>query len=137
MAMAAGIHRKLVPIPLDDPALFTAESDWQDFIRNDKLSLRQATVSLLQASVELDAEVETAPAAISCPTLMMLAGRDQIIDNDRSREWFQRLPSPAAKLIEYPNARHTLEFESNRNEIVDDTINWLESIERLRAPLAV
>jgi alpha-beta hydrolase superfamily lysophospholipase len=137
MAMAAGIHRKLVPIPLDDPALFTGDRDWQDFIRNDKLSLRQATVSLLQASVELDAEVQTTPEAIACPTLMLLAGRDQIIDNHRSRDWFGRLPPSAGKLVEYPDARHTLEFEPNRNEIVDDTINWLESIERLRAPLAV
>ncbi len=45
---------RLFPIPLDDPALFTANPDRQAFIREDPLSLRKATARFLVSSVHLD-----------------------------------------------------------------------------------
>jgi len=128
LAGMLGIERKLVSLPLDEPALFTDESDWQEFIRNDRLSLRQATVALLQSSMELDDEVAMIPQRISCPALLMLAGKDRIIDNAKSRQWFERLQSPQRQIIEYANARHTLEFEPNRQQIYDDLIEWYRQI---------
>lgn len=128
LAGILGIERKLVSIPLNDPTLFTDEPDWQEFIRNDRLLLRQATVGLLQASVELDDEVAMVPQRIDCPALLVLAGKDRIINNDKSRQWFERLQSPQRQIIEYPDARHTLEFEPNRQQIIDDLIEWYATI---------
>jgi alpha-beta hydrolase superfamily lysophospholipase len=128
IAGCLGIQRKLVPIPLDNPALFTREARWQEFIRNDSLTLRQAAVSLLQASIRLDEEVVAAAERIGCPTLLMLAGNDQIIDNAATGRWFDRLPPGSRQLIEYPEAQHTLEFEPDRDRFIDDLIGWLNSV---------
>src|SRR5262245_25615046 len=46
--------RRLFPIPLNDPELFTANPDRQRFIRDDDKGLRQATARLLTESVRLD-----------------------------------------------------------------------------------
>jgi acylglycerol lipase len=129
LADMLGVQRKLVSIPLGDPTMFTDEPEWQQFIRDDRLSLRQATVSLLQASVELDDEVAMVQQRIDCPALLMLAGKDRIIDNDKSRQWFERLQSSQKQTIEYPDARHTLEFEPDRQQIFDDLIHWCNRIE--------
>ena len=130
LGLALGADRKLVPIPLDDPALFTGEADWQEFIRTDPLALKEATVSFLQCSVELDAELDRIPEALRCPMLVMLAGRDQIIDNAATRRYLSRAKTPHLVLREYPEARHTLEFEPGREEIFNDLIDWIQSVRR-------
>ena len=119
--------RREVPIPLDDPMLFTGEPQWQQFIRDDPLALRTATVGLLQASRQLDEESQKAARMIVCPVLLMLAGRDRIIDNNATRRWFDRVVSRDRTLIEYLHAQHTLEFEPNRERIFGDLVAWLRN----------
>jgi len=58
--------------------------------------------------------------------LLMLAGRDRISDNPRLRSFFEQLRSDAKQLIEYPNAAHTLEFETDTREYFGDLIGWAE-----------
>src|SRR5437588_737897 len=47
-------RHKTFPIPLSDPALFTASPEGQQFIAADPLSLRDATAGLLAASTFID-----------------------------------------------------------------------------------
>lgn len=126
LAESLDIRRKLVPIPLRDPALFTGEPQWQEFIHRDELALHDVTTSFLIANRELDRQVPRTAAAIRCPLLMMLAGHDRIIDNAATRRYFDRLATPNKRLIEYPAAQHTLEFEPNRDEFIADLIRWLD-----------
>jgi alpha-beta hydrolase superfamily lysophospholipase len=130
LAMALGGDRKLVQLPLDDPALFTGETQWQEFIHDDPLALHKTTVSFLQCSVALDAEVNRIPQSIKLPTLVMLAGRDQIIDNPGTRRYFKNWGTSKLEVREYPEAQHTLEFEPNRETIFADLISWLNGIAR-------
>lgn len=134
-ADAAGVRSKRVPIPLQDPALFTADPDWQNYITRDALTLREVTVGFLLANRRLDRLLLDAPEAIVAPTLMMLSGQDRIIDNRASRSYFLRFASQRRKLIEYVDAAHTLEFEPNRDETIRDLLHWLEAV-RQPAPLA-
>lgn len=131
LGMLLGKESKRVAIPLSDPELFTAEPEWQEFIRNDPLALREATLSLLAASRALDEETGRDAKRIRCPVLLMLAGRDRIIDNAATRRYFERIPAAHRKVIEYPDARHTLEFEPNREQIVDDLLAWLAEVRRV------
>ena len=123
-----GAGRKLIRIPLDDPALFTGESAWQEFLRTDPLALHHATVSFLNASLALDAEAHARAEEISQPTLVMLAGQDQIVDNEATRRYLNRLGTSQLEVKEYPEARHTLEFEPNREAIFSDLIDWLNAL---------
>jgi acylglycerol lipase len=129
-AIRLGAGRRQMPIPLDNPALFTGSPRWQRFIAEDPLSLRQATLSLFRASHDLDRAVQDTAEQIRTPTLMMLAGRDQIIDNAAARAYFNRLASLEKKLIEYPEAQHTLEFEEPPDGFLADLAGWVGTIAR-------
>jgi alpha-beta hydrolase superfamily lysophospholipase len=118
--------RRLFPIPLSDPELFTATPRWLQFLRDDPLSLRQATARLLVESVRLDGYLRFVPKYVTAPVLLMLAGKDRIIRNDRTRRYVEKLASQDREVIEYPEAHHTLEFEPEPDRFIDDLIAWLE-----------
>lgn len=128
LADRLGVSRRLCPIPLDDPALFTGQPQWQEYIRKDTLALRRASVGFLKASLALDREASRAPERIVSPVLLMLAGRDRITDNDATIRYFNRFASSDPTLIEYPEAEHTLEFEPDRERFIADLCDWVESI---------
>jgi alpha-beta hydrolase superfamily lysophospholipase len=118
--------RRLFPIPLNDPALFTATPRWQEFVRNDPLALRQATARLLVESVRLDGYLRWASKYVTQPILLLLAQCDRIIDNARTRAFVDKLPSRDKQVIEYAGAHHTLEFEPNPDRFIADLQGWLE-----------
>ena len=123
---AAGSGRREVSIPLEDPALFTDVAEHQAFIRDDPLALRKVTVRFLTASLELDRRVRRHAASIGCPLLLMLAGRDRILDNAATRRLVVSFGSTEKTLMEYPGACHTLEFDRNRDAVVADLAAWLD-----------
>lgn len=128
LARQLDVRHKRVEIPLNDPALFTAEPRWQEFIRNDPLALREVTSGFLLAHQDLTRESLAAAPQIHCPTLLMLAGRDQIIDNEATKIWARQLGTREFKLHEYPDAQHTLEFEAQPDRFVNDLLAWLNSL---------
>ncbi|MFT3878656.1 MAG: alpha/beta fold hydrolase [Gemmatales bacterium] len=116
---------KLFPIPLADPALFTAQGDWQSYLKNDPLALHHATARLLVESYWLDGAVRRLQLLKPMPTLLMLGGQDRIIRNDVTREWLAKV-APQSSVLEYPQAHHTLEFEAGQ-PFVGDMLAWLSS----------
>jgi acylglycerol lipase len=127
IALAYFVHpRKTFPIPLSDPALFTDSPEGQAFIAADPLGLRAATARLLAASAILDGMVKRVPSRIQQPALLMLAGKDRIVDNDRTQTYFDRLASARRRVIEYPAGHHTLEFDPNPARYALDLVAWLD-----------
>jgi alpha-beta hydrolase superfamily lysophospholipase len=116
------------PIPLDDPTLFTENPRWQEFLRRDPLSLREATARLFLASRRLDLAIRGAPRRMCIPCMLALAGNDRIIVNERTRKFFAGFASSQKTVREYPNASHTLEFELDPVPIFGDVIDWLGSV---------
>lgn len=120
--------RRPVRIPLSDPKLFTDNPTWQSFLQNDPLLLRRGSSRLLMTSVALTKVVEDAPSKITMPTLLMLAGEDRIIDNDKVRDFFDRFAAKDKTVIEYPGAHHTLEFEPDPEPYYSDLIAWISRV---------
>jgi alpha-beta hydrolase superfamily lysophospholipase len=118
--------RRRFPIPLSDPSLFTASPEGQAFIAADPYSLREGTAGLMAASFVIDRLVGRAPARVRQPALLMLAGRDRIIDNTKTLEYFRKLASTARDVIEYPEGHHTLEFEPDPSRYALDIVAWLD-----------
>jgi alpha-beta hydrolase superfamily lysophospholipase len=114
------------PVPLNDPELFTASPEWQQFLRDDPLSVRQATARFLAHSVRLDGYLRFVRKYVTVPVLLLLAGQDRIVDNASTRRFVESLASPDKTIIEYPEAHHTLEFEPRPHRYLDDLIGWLE-----------
>jgi alpha-beta hydrolase superfamily lysophospholipase len=129
IALAYFVHRtKTFPIPLSDPALFTASHAGQEFIANDPLGLRAATAGLLAASTFIDRVVRRMPPRIHQPALLMLAGKDRIVDNDKTRAYFDRLASADRRVIDYPDGHHTLEFDPDPSRYALDLADWLDDV---------
>ncbi len=119
------ITRTDIPIPLRAPELFTDTLEWQQFIVNDPLALHTVTSSLLNAGRDLDELITARAADLRCPVLLMLAGRDRIVDNLNTRILVTRFGTRHLTCICYPNACHTLEFELDRTAIFSDLTEWL------------
>jgi alpha-beta hydrolase superfamily lysophospholipase len=117
--------RRLFPIPLNDPALFTADPRWQQFIRDDPLALRQATARLLFTNNRLSRYLWIVPRWARVPVLLLLAEKDRIIPNAPTRRYVERFASADKEVIEYPGAHHTLEFEPEPDRPIDDLLRWL------------
>lgn len=128
IAELRGWGRFPIPIPLNEPELFTDEPRWREFIRQDPLALHQVTVSFMAANLRMSKELERDGRRLSMPILMMLAGRDRIIDNAATKRIFEQMSSQRKTLIEYPEARHTLEFEPKPDQFIDDLLAWLEGM---------
>jgi len=125
---ALGYHNRKISIPLEDPALFTQDQERQEFILKDPLALREASVSLLHASLCLENWAQQSAPHIRCPVLMMLAGNDRIVDNFATRRFFDQLPTLEKTLKEYSEAEHTLEFEPMRDQFVADLVQWFHQL---------
>ena len=120
------VRFKGVDLPLTDPQLFTAVPEHQQFIAEDPFALHRVTSGFLNAGRDLDHIIEEQSQQIVHPTLLMLAGQDQIIDNAATSQLVARFASKRQTTIRYPEAQHTLEFEPDREQFVGDLIGWLE-----------
>jgi alpha-beta hydrolase superfamily lysophospholipase len=120
--------RRLFPIPLNDPTLFTANERWQQFIRDDPLALHQASGRFLFTNNRLSRYLWMVPKRVRIPVLLLLAGNDRIIKNERTRRYVGRFASSDKQVIEYPGAHHTLEFERDPDRFIADMLAWLERI---------
>jgi alpha-beta hydrolase superfamily lysophospholipase len=118
--------RKLFPIPLSDPALFTDSPEGQAFIAADPLGLHHATAGLLAASFFIDHIVARTPPKVRQSALLMQAGRDRIIDNDLTLAFFKKLASADTQVIHYPEGHHTLEFDPDPDLYARDLVAWLD-----------
>lgn len=116
-------------IPLNDPQLFTANVERQDFLRSDPLALHQVTAAFLLTSRKLDKLAQNITRLPSGPPLrLFLAGHDHIIDNDRTRQFITSLRWPRKEITEYPDAEHTLEFEADPEPYFRDLLAWMETV---------
>lgn len=127
-ASRVGLGRRTVPIPLNDPKLFTDDTASRRYIETDPLTLRRVSLSFLNATLDLTEQAKRLSDRDVLPMLIALAGRDEIVELPRTRAWAAGLPAGTTQIVEYPQARHTLEFDACRERFVADLINWLESV---------
>jgi acylglycerol lipase len=129
-ASVVGWGEATAPIPLNEPALFTDSPAWQEVLRRDELALHRVTVDFLRANLQLTQRIEQSLTKIRGPVLMLLAGRDDVIDNTANRAYLAQMTSARTQLIEYPEARHTLEFEPDPHRFIRDVVEWLHRVSR-------
>jgi alpha-beta hydrolase superfamily lysophospholipase len=127
-SLLAGRDLDRFPIPLDNPHLFTENPARVRYIAEDPLSLRDVTARFLFESRRLDRLAETAAARLSAPTLLVLAGTDRIIDNERTRALVHAM-SVRRRVVEYPGMHHTLEFEPAPLAYFKELAAWVEEAE--------
>jgi acylglycerol lipase len=126
LAAPAPVRRqnRRVRIPLERPSLFTDSDAWQQFIAHDPLTLRRVSWRFAREDRHLTSYARGAAPYLHMSLLLVLAGRDRIVDNSRTRAFFNRTGSRVRTLVEYPNAAHTLEFETEPEPYFADLAGW-------------
>ena len=119
---------KSFKVPIED-RMFTANRKYLDYISRDPGRLRYVTGHYLLQVASLDGNLKNASRNIKLPTLLMLAGIDEIIDTDRVKRWFEKLPSSDKTIKVYKDYRHILTFEEKAGEVMKDIAGWI----RMRA----
>jgi len=114
-------------IPLNDPRLFTANVDRQNFIGSDALGLTSVTGRFLCHSRLLDHHARVYDHRFTFPIKLFLAGHDRIIDNRRTLQLFRSWHAPVKQLICYKDANHTLEFEPDPTEYFNNLVEWINN----------
>jgi len=128
LAGMLGLNRMQVQVPLQDPALFTNSPEAQRYIAQDPFTLRKITIRLARCNLELLRHATEAPEEIGVPVLLMIASRDPITQNQRTREFVGRIGHRDQTIIEYSDASHTLEFEDDPSQYFQDLNAWCSRI---------
>lgn len=115
----------MVPNPLET-SQFTELKEYEEFIMNDTLSLKAATGDFYYQVHRTRKFIHKNIAKITMPVFMGIAGEDPICDNQRNLTFFQKIPATDNTLIEYNDARHILEFSSEKEKYFDDLAYWLK-----------
>jgi alpha-beta hydrolase superfamily lysophospholipase len=107
-----------------EPEMFTTTPIWLAFIRNDPLRLRYVTARFLMATRGLDRMIARRAAERRTPALLVLAGRDRIVDNEGARLLMARGPGDLT-IVTYPDETHSVQLDSV-DRLVADMTAWLE-----------
>ncbi len=131
VGVSGAIHpEKRYPIPLDRAELFTANPAMRRYIEGDPLKLLEASAGFLIASRRLDGMVRTVVQNLTRPTVLFLAERDLIIDNEATVELLRPVLGAGRERIRfYPGAHHTLDFEPEPEVFFADLAEALQQRE--------
>jgi alpha-beta hydrolase superfamily lysophospholipase len=84
------------------------------------------SASFLLASRKLDRDIRTfPPISWRGGVHLFVAGRDKIIDNDRTRRWYRGLPIADRRMTEFAEGEHTLEFEADPSSFHRALVDWI------------
>lgn len=118
-----------IQIPISDASLFTDNTRWQNWIEQDPYTLRRATSRFYWESNKMDKALKREVRKGQSPVLLQLAGRDEIANNKKTTKYMNKRVSQNGErdveIIVYEQARHTLEFEDNLTEVMEDVLDWL------------
>lgn len=117
-----GTHSSSLKIPLTED-MFTDIPCFRDLIRADELAVRAFTPQFLKVSQKMMLVATARLPQLTHPVLLLLAGKDQAVDNKTTLAKFQRLRSAEVTVATLPH-NHGLQFEAPR-EIARNISEWL------------
>ncbi len=115
-------------IPIRDH-MFTSNERYLDFIKKDKMRLRTLTCRFFNEILRMEQELSGINHRIFLPVLVLLAGHDEIVDNEKIREWFKRLESGDKKIKVFGDLRHIIPFEDNIEPVINFITDWTKTRE--------
>lgn len=95
--------------------------------RSDQLNHGKATPNFYLSMMDTIQSVMTADFRFPSATefLLQLAGEDEIVDSEASKQFFDRLYHEKKKLIVYPGLRHEIYNELTKEKVFQDWIDWM------------
>lgn len=118
--------RNQYPVPVT-PDMFSDKPVWVDFIEQDPLRNPLVTAEFLWQTHRMDKWIASHINQLERPTLLFLAGKDEIIDNDKVTALLFR-GQQATSLQHYPNQVHAIQLEMP-TRLASDITQWLHHME--------
>lgn len=116
---------KKIHTPLNDE-MFTENKRYADFIKNDPLKLRELTARFYRELVMMDIFLSRRIKSVDMPILSVLAGDDDIVDNEKLKAWHNGLRARDKTLKVFEECRHFLPFDGNVDDVVDFVTRWIK-----------
>jgi acylglycerol lipase len=113
-------------IPIQ-PEMFTTTPRFLDYITHDPLRLHSISAGFLMQSRRMDKLLARHGTDSRAPALLLLAGRDRIIDNAETRRFFAQRQN--LKIIEYPDQTHSIQLDAP-DRLTHDIFAWMEAKHR-------
>ena len=86
--------------------------------------VRQASLKLLGGCLPEQSRAMRKGPGLGVPVLVLLAGRDLLVDTRAARKAFDRVALTDKTLVEYPGMLHGLSIEAGRDRVFRDIIHW-------------
>ncbi len=116
-----------IPIPME-PADFTLEEKWLDFIDNDPLKTTQITLKSANIMDEIQERSWYAILANTCPTLAILAENDRIVDNKKVADFIgHQFTNNGPNTLETIDTAHAAQFEKP-TQLAQQIVGFLNKI---------
>ena len=118
---------KLFDIPLNYGSLFTSAPKWREFIDTDPPTLRRCTAGFYLASRRMDRIVAKLPKSRPVGLHLVIAGDELIINTEKTAGFVRELRWPRTQITKYERARHSLEFEADRETYFSDLAGFIKN----------
>ena len=106
-------------------AMCTHDAEYQKVLEKDPREYRVASSKLLVETAVGGIRVNLLKNRIKIPLLFLLAGKDELVNPKTSRKVFNAMKLEDKTLVEYPEMRHALSIELEREKVFGDILNWL------------
>ncbi len=118
--------RARVEVPIE-PEMFTRTPRFLHYIQSDPDRLTRVTARFLLASQSLDRRIRAGVHELAVPVLLLLAGHDRIVDNQRTRALLERLPEGRLRVCGYEDSTHSIQFDDTER-LVHDVSTFLDEV---------
>ncbi len=102
--------------------------------RNDDLVHGRISARLLNSMLDAMTDVHIHAAALTLPTVLLVAGDDRLVDSSGSLKFAQACPKNVLRLHTYETLYHELFNELHSSDVFDDVSAWLEQLPAKVAP---
>jgi len=110
--------------PIRDDEMFTDSPKSLYFLYNDKLRTFSPRACDFFQARKIDSYISKNSNKLKIPSLVLFAGKDQIVDNEKTKMAFQRF-GQKPKIIEYHESEHVLFFGQAKNKLIGDIVNFV------------
>ncbi len=117
---------KRIPSPIKNDEMFTSSGEYLKFLKIDNLrNHAPATMDFFQSKL-LDFYISRNLRKITTPSLVCLAGNDQIVNNKKTKKTLKKF-GKKPELIEYPKSEHTIFFGFYKDQLIEDIVKFIFS----------
>ncbi|HJQ78346.1 MAG TPA: bifunctional alpha/beta hydrolase/class I SAM-dependent methyltransferase [Lacipirellulaceae bacterium] len=118
------------------PRMLTHDEEQARAYAADVLISPQIAVNILLDLYDTSKRLVADAGAITTPTLLLVSGRDWVVDKMPQHELFARLSSPNKEKVIYPEFFHSTYWEAQRQRPIDRTREFiLSAFEKSAAPV--